>query len=124
VNSRIVPIILTIVLVATSGAGGAWVGSRIFLSETYTHKDFHDRLFSEFKLTENQRALLEALEAQHAIDESALRSALKNAHDELARSLASESRYSEKIEDAVVNLHTAMLDLQNDLPLRFSSTES
>jgi nickel and cobalt resistance protein CnrR len=116
VNSKIAPLLTTIGLAAASGVGGAWLGSKLFsisaIPQGSTHEEFHERLFSELRLSPAQRALMEALEVRHAPENRALRQALASANRALADQLATQPEFTNEVEAAVVNVHAAMLDLQ------------
>lgn len=107
---------MTIGLVGASGVVGAWLGSKLFsvsnIAQGVTHKEFHDRLFSELRLSPAQRISMEALEVRHAPEIRALRLALANANRALADQLATQPEFTNDVEVAVVNVHAAMLELQ------------
>lgn len=113
---KIAPLLTTIGLVAASSAAGVWLGSKIFSVsgsvQELTHEEFHERLFSELRLSPEQRTLMEALEARYAPENSALRQALGNANRVLADRLATEPEFTMDVEVAVTNVHAAMLELQ------------
>ncbi len=106
------PLLVTLFLVAISGAGGAWVGVRLLQPPAYTHDEFHDRLFSELPLSAAQKHLMEALEARYAIENQTHRERLAAANLALADILESEDAYGAAAEGAVENVHAAMLELQ------------
>lgn len=99
-------------LVAASGVAGAWVGARLFHSSHHTHKEFHHELFSELRLNAQQQKLLDAEEARHAIEEKTLRRNLSSANHAFADALASETAYDEDVDNAIIRVHEATLDLQ------------
>lgn len=111
-KSKFASLILTAGLIAASGAGGAWIASSFLQRPERTHQDFHDRLFSELRLTPDQRARMEALEERHAVENSTLNEALANANRALAETLSRESAYTDDVERAIENVHAAMLALQ------------
>lgn len=109
---RYVSVLAAAALVAVSSAGGAWLGVRLFNPEQYSHKQFHQELFSELRLDENQYAMLEAMEARHKVEEMALRRDLSLANSDLAEALTAETEYGDDVEGAIVEVHTATLELQ------------
>lgn len=113
---KIAPLLTTIGLVAASSVAGVWLGSKLFSVsrsvQELTHQEFHERLFSELRLSPEQRARMEALEARYAPENSALRQALGNANRVLADRLATEPEFTRDVEVAVTNVHAAMLELQ------------
>lgn len=111
-KSKFAPLLISVGLVAASGAGGAWLGSKFFQPSGYSHQDFHDRLFSELRLTPAQRAQMDALEGRHASEIKARRDALSRANRVLAERLSHETSYTDEVGAAVENVHAAMLELQ------------
>lgn len=111
-KSRFAPLILSVGLVAASGVGGAWLGSTLFQPSEYTHQDFHNRLYSELRLTPDQRAFMGALEERHAAEDRALNQALASANRALAEILGRETAYTNEVDSALGNVHAAMLELQ------------
>ena len=111
-NSKYGGLLVTLILVAVAGAGGAWVGSRLLQPPTNTHTEFHDRLFTELRLSPEQQLLMEALEARYAGENKLHQDRLAEANLALADVLESETVYGDAAEQAVENVHAAMLDLQ------------
>lgn len=111
-KSKYGSLLLTLVLVAVSGAGGAWIGARLLQPQINTHTEFHDRLFSELRLSDDQQKLMDALEAQYATENRAHRERLAAANLALADAIEREDAYGVEVEHAVDNVHAAMLDLQ------------
>lgn len=111
-NFKFGPLLLTLALVASAAAGGAWVGARLLQPQAYTHEDFHDRLFAELRLTDAQHELMEALERRHAEENEALESHLADANRKLADLMEREAAYSDNIDRAIENFHMAMLEYQ------------
>ncbi len=111
-KSKFVPLFISVGLVAASGAVGAWLGSKLFQPSEYTHQDFHDRLFSELRLTPAQRAQMNTLEDRHAAEIEPLQETLLRANRILADRLSQETSYTDEIDVAVESVHAAMLELQ------------
>jgi nickel and cobalt resistance protein CnrR len=111
-NFKFGPLLLTLALVASAAAGGAWVGARLLQPQAYTHEDFHDRLFAKLSLTDAQRELMETLEQRHADENEALESRLADANRKLADLLEREAAYSDNIDGAIEDFHRAMLAYQ------------
>ena len=111
-NFKFGPLLLTLALVAAAAAGGAWVGARLLQPQDFTHEDFHDRLFSELRLTDAQHELMEALEHRHAEENGVLESRLADANRDLAILMESEAAYSDDIDRAIEDFHMAMLEYQ------------
>lgn len=111
-KSKYGPLLLTLILVAVSGAGGAWIGVRLLQPPINTHAEFHDHLFSELRLSADQKALMDALEARYATENRTHRERLAAANLALADAIEREDAYGAEVEHAVENIHAAMLDLQ------------
>ena len=105
-RAKFASLFITLGLIAASGVGGAWLGAKLIDNTGTTHQDFHDRLAPA------QRTRLDALEARHALEDDALHESLANANRALAHRLSEESQYTDKVEAAVEDVHTAMLELQ------------
>lgn len=106
------PLLLTLALVAGFGIGGAWIGARILQPTKQDHQDFHDRLFAELHLSDEQRAAMDALEARHAAEIALYQDRLANANRILSEIVEHTDSYNDAVDDAIVNVHAAMLDLQ------------
>ncbi len=111
-KSKLGPLLVTLALVAGAGAGGAWIGARLLQPPTYTHDEFHDRLFSELQLSAEQQSLMDAVEARYAVESKMRRERLTAANRVLADILESENTYDAAVEAALENVHTTMFDLQ------------
>ena len=111
-KSKIIPALLTLGLVAASSVGGAWLGSKFFEPAPYSHQRFHAQLYSELKLTPAQRAAMDALEKQHAVEMKELRAALSKANRALADRLSQDTHYTVGVNIAIENVHAAMLEIQ------------
>lgn len=111
-RAKFASLFITLGLIAASGVGGAWLGAKLIDNTGTTHQDFHDRLFSELRLAPAQRTRMDALEVRHALEDDALHESLANANRALAHRLSEESQYTDKVEAAVEDVHTAMLELQ------------
>lgn len=111
-KQRYIPVLAAAALAALSGAAGAWLGVHLFHPSEYTHKQFHRELFSELRLDQNQRAMMDAMEARHKVEVKALRQSLSLANSGLAKALTAETEYGEDVENAIVEAHMATLELQ------------
>lgn len=105
-------IFLTLALVAASGAGGAWMGVRLLQPAEPDHQIFHDRLFAELQMSKEQQETMDALEEKHAAEIALYRDRVVAANRILAEIVEQEDSYNNAVDDAVVNVHSAMLDLQ------------
>lgn len=105
-------LLVTLILVAIAGAGGAWVGAQLLQPPTYTHDEFHDRLFTELRLSAEQQALMDALEARYAGENKVHRKRLAEANLALADALGRENAYNDTVEQAIQNVHITMFELQ------------
>jgi hypothetical protein len=105
-------LLLTLALIAGSGAGGAWIGARLLQPAKQDHQDFHDRLFADLHLSDEQRVSMDALEERHAAEIALYQDRLAAANRILADIVTQEDSYNGAVDDAVVNVHSAMLDLQ------------
>ncbi len=103
---------LTLLLVIAAAIGGAWIGGRLFSPAPPTHEDFHEQLYNVLNLTTEQRESLDALEQRNNKEEAFQRESLRIANRNLANLLEHEDAYNEKVEDAIVEIHTAMNGLQ------------
>ncbi len=111
-KNRYAGFLLTIVLVALSGVGGAWIGAQLLRPPMNTHDTFHDRLFSELKLTADQKARMDALERDYAAENKIYRNRLAAANLALADVIEAEDSYGPAVEAAVEKVHAAMFELQ------------
>ena len=105
-------ILLTLAVVAVSGAGGAWIGVTLLQPARQDHQTFHDRLFAELHLSKEQEAMMHALEERHAAEIALYQDRVAAANRILASIVEQEGSYDEPVDDAIVNVHSAMLDLQ------------
>lgn len=105
-------IFLTLALVAASGAGGAWIGVRLLQPVKTDHQTFHDSLFAELHLSKEQQVSMDALEERHAAEIALYQDRLTTANRILAEIVEQEYSYNDAVDDAIVNVHSAMLDLQ------------
>ncbi len=99
-------------MVVVAAAGGAWIGARIFSPRAATHVDFHEQLYRAVDLTPDQRERLAVVEARYKKEEAYQREALRIANRNLANLLEHEDAYNENVEAAIVEIHTAMNELQ------------
>ncbi len=111
-KSRYGGLLVTLILVAIAGAGGAWVGAQLLQPPTYTHDEFHDRLFTELRLSTEQQALMDGLEVRYADENKVHRKRLAEANLALADALGRENAYNDAIEQAIENVHMTMFELQ------------
>ena len=65
VKSRVSPLLFILALVVICALCGAWVGAHFWSSNPATHGQFHDELFSDLRLSEEQSDLIEAMEVLH-----------------------------------------------------------
>jgi nickel and cobalt resistance protein CnrR len=105
-------LVLTLLLVVAAAIGGAWIGGRIFSPPPPQHTEFHQQLYEVLDLTTEQRQRLEALDRDNSKEETYQREALRIANRNLANLLEHEDAYNENIEAAIVEIHTAMNNLQ------------
>ncbi len=103
---------ITLLLVVAAAIGGAWIGGRIFSPPAAQHTEFHQQLYAALDLTAEQRQALEALDRENSKEETYQREALRIANRNLANLLEHEDAYNENVDAAIVEIHTAMNNLQ------------
>lgn len=105
-------VFLTLAFVAASGVLGAWVGMRVLQPVEQDHQTFHENLFAELSLSKEQQAMMDALEARHAAEIEHYKDRVAEANRTLVETIDREETYNDAVDDTVVNVHSAMLDLQ------------
>ncbi len=103
---------LTLLLVVAAAIGGAWIGGRIFSPPARPHTEFHQQLYASLDLTAEQRQSLEALDRDNSKEETYQRERLRIANRNLANLLEHEDAYNENVDAAIVEIHSAMNNLQ------------
>lgn len=111
-KARFASILITLTLVVLSGLAGTWIGAKLWTTTSTTHVEFHDKLFSELRLSDKQDELMEALELLHSSESDKLRIQLANANDALADMLETNGNYNDEVEAAMDNVHSTMFELQ------------
>ena len=109
---KIGPLFITLALVVISGFIGACIGSALWQHTQASHAVFHDDLFKDIHLTENQSALLDAMEVLHADETKNLQAELALSNKALADLLETKDKYGDDIEQAIDNVHIALFELQ------------
>lgn len=117
-------IILTFVLAALAGAGGAALSAR-FLSRGHEQTpSIHDVLHDELKLTAEQERRLETVETRFAERRAALTREMHSANAELAKAIRTSEQYSPEVQMAVEHFHSSMGDLQKETVLHIFEMRS
>lgn len=101
-----------VLLVAISGAAGAWIGGHLLAPTRETHQAFHEELFRKVNLTAGQHAQMEELERRHAIEQKAAEERVRTANLMLVKVLKEEDSYTANTDAAIDHVHEALLDLQ------------
>jgi len=112
VKSRVSPLLFILALVVICALCGAWVGAHLWPSNPAAHVQFHDELFSDLRLSEEQTDLIEAMEVLHERESDDFRAKLAEANKTLADMLEINGSYNSEVETAIENVHIATLDLQ------------
>ena len=110
-------ILLTIMLAAVAGAGGAALGARYFAGRDRPAPAMHDVLHDELDLTADQERRLATIEARFADRRVGLEQRMRAANAELAVAMRASGRYGPEVRIAVEHFHGAMGDLQNETVL-------
>jgi nickel and cobalt resistance protein CnrR len=103
---------ITLLLVVAAAIGGAWIGGRIFTPKPPAHMELHEQLYSALNLSEEQRKKFEVLDQNNSKEEAYQRERLRIANRNLANLLEHEDTYNENVDAAIVEIHTAMNNLQ------------
>lgn len=111
-RKRWIPVAWAVLLVAVSGAAGAWVGGRLFSPIQKTHQVFHEELFREIKLTPAQRVQMEELEKRHATEKEAAEKCVRDANLTLVNELKQDEVYTPETDAAIDHVHETLLELQ------------
>ena len=117
-------IVLTVVLAALAGAGGAALGARYLSGDARPAPSMHDVLHEELELTPDQERRLEVAEARFADRRVRLEQQMRAANAELARAMQESGRYGPEVQTAVDHFHDAMGDLQNETVLHIFEMRS
>ncbi len=104
-------IALTVVLAALASGGGAWLAAGWVMKQHET-PSVHDIVHRRLKLTAEQDARLDVIEARFAVRREALEAELRAANRELAAAIAASQGDSPEVRAAVDHFHDAMGALQ------------
>lgn len=106
-------VLLTLLLAALAGAGGAWIGSRFFVRQDHA-PSLHELVHEELKLSPDQERRLEVLEQDFAVKRRAREAELRAANAALAAAIQARHEYSPEVQAAVERFHHAMGELQKE----------
>lgn len=106
-------VLLTLVLAALAGAGGAWISSRFIVRQHYA-PSLHELVHEELKLSPEQERKLEVLEQDFAVKRRAREAELRAANAALAAAIQARHEYSPEVQAAVERFHHAMGELQKE----------
>ncbi len=93
-----------------AGFGGAWLHSRTM--EPASPPSLHDRVHQEIKLSSDQEAKLNVIEAAFKVQKTTLEADMALANAELAAAMAVDKTYSPNVHAAIDHFHHAMGALQ------------
>jgi Spy/CpxP family protein refolding chaperone len=106
-------VLLTLVLAALAGAGGAWIGSQFVVGRGHA-PSLHELVHEELKLSPEQERRLEVLEQDFAVKRRAREAELRAANAALAAAIQERHEYSPEVQAAVERFHHAMGELQKE----------
>ena len=81
-------ILLTLLLAALAGAGGAWMGARYVYQKHHAAHSLHELVHEKLDLTPEQERRLDALEQDFAVRRRAREAEMRAANAQLAAAMA------------------------------------
>ena len=106
-------ILLTLVLSLAAAGLAAWGGATYAMHQARAAQEpLHAVLHEELRLSPDQTAKIEGLEAAYAQRRRALEAQMRQANVELAAALSQDHAYTPRVQQAVDHFHAAMGELQ------------
>jgi Spy/CpxP family protein refolding chaperone len=107
-------ILLTLLLAALAGAGGAWMGARYVYQKHHAAHSLHELVHEKLDLTPEQERRLDALEQDFAVRRRAREAEMRAANAQLAAAIQARHEYTTEVQLAVDRFHHAMGELQKE----------